>query len=248
MTIASYQPSDVSIALVDDDKVLTEMLAEYLQQQGFTVHCYADGEQALAAITVNGQYQAIVLDIMMPRINGLDMLQQLRQSIQTPVIMVTGRGDDIDKILGLELGADDYLAKPCNPRELLARINAILRRRFIQESALHSVDPPEKVSPQLTVGVVTINRASREVKVAGQTLQLTSVEFSVLLHLMDAAGTVVSKEEISRKVLHRELSAYDRSIDVHVSRIRKKLEALQQQPSAIKTLRGQGYLFADETS
>jgi two-component system OmpR family response regulator/two-component system response regulator CpxR len=183
----------------------------------------------------------------MPRINGLDVLQQLRQSIQTPVIMVTGRGDDIDKILGLELGADDYLAKPCNPRELLARINAILRRSFIQESALHSVDPSEKVTPQLTVGMVTINRARREAKVAGQTLQLTSVEFSVLLHLMDAAGTVVSKDEISRKVLHRELSAYDRSIDVHVSRIRKKIEALQQQPSAIKTLRGQGYLFADET-
>lgn len=243
MTYFSCEDSVKSIALVDDDKILSAMLSEYLQQQGFLVDCYFDGEAALHAIKNNQQYQVIVLDIMMPKINGLDVLQQIRQRIQTPVIMVTGRGDDIDKILGLELGADDYLSKPCNPRELLARINALMRRNELSRQEHVAALKP---NIHLVVGELNLNKATRVAEMAGNSLPLTSVEFSILQHLMQASGTVVSKEELSRQVLHRELSAYDRSIDVHVSRIRKKIEMHHGSTSVIKTLRGRGYLFVNE--
>ncbi len=246
MKINPTPASDLSIALVDDDRVLSSMLSEYLQLHGFNVDCYIDGEQALTNITDESQYQVIVLDIMMPKVNGLDVLQQLRRHIQTPVIMVTGRGDDIDKILGLEMGADDYLAKPCNPRELLARINVILRRNSRQAlGTMNSILPPRQKT-KIILGGIEVNTSTREAKIKGNVLKLTSVEFSILQHLMESAGTVVSKDDLSRNVLHRNLSAYDRSIDVHVSRIRKKIEILQRGSSAIKTLRGQGYLFTND--
>ncbi|NRB41710.1 MAG: response regulator transcription factor [Pseudomonadales bacterium] len=232
--------SRIPIALIDDDKVLNAMLSEYLQQEGFQVDSFYNGEEALAAIHSPSQYQAIVLDIMMPKINGLEVLQQLRKTLQTPIIMVTGRGDDIDKILGLEMGADDYLAKPCNPRELLARIKAIIRRSQIDITSKVLLDAP------LNIAGICLNAKARKVSVNQQTLALTSVEFSVLQLLMQSAGEPVSKEQLSRDVLQRELSAYDRSIDVHVSRIRKKLDQLLNTENPIKTLRGQGYLFSHE--
>lgn len=236
------QQSHGSIVLVDDDQSLSEMLAEYLQQEGFEVTRLFDGESAIKDIQPDSAFQLIVLDIMMPGLNGLDVLQHLRQQqIQTPVIMLTGRGDDIDRILGLEMGADDYLSKPCNPRELLARIRALLRRSQLTSTA----SSDENSAPTtLHIGSVKLDPSQRQAWVNDQALELTSAEFNVLQILMQSAGEVISKELLTRQVLQRELSAYDRSIDVHVSRIRKKIQTHNTgKPDAIKTLRNLGYQF-----
>lgn len=231
-----------AIVLVDDDHSLSEMLAEYLQREGFDVTRLFDGESAIHSIQATSDYQLIVLDIMMPGLNGLDVLQHLRQQqIQTPVIMLTGRGDDIDRILGLEMGADDYLSKPCNPRELLARIRALLRRSALAQRASSQAD---SIANVLQIGSVKLDQSQRQAWVNNQALALTSAEFNVLRILMASAGEVISKEQLTRQVLQRELSAYDRSIDVHVSRIRKKIQVLNQgKPDVIKTLRNLGYQF-----
>jgi two-component system OmpR family response regulator/two-component system response regulator CpxR len=171
---------------------------------------------------------------MMPGLSGLELLQQVRPKVSTPVIMLTGKGDDIDRILGLEMGADDYLSKPANPRELLARIRAVLRR---------TVPVKEETNKQtLSVGAVNLTPARRVASVDETELQLTAAEFNVLALLMERAGQVASKEWLTEQVLHRKLTAYDRSIDVHVSRVRQKLE--QAKPGLaemIKTVRGEGY-------
>ena len=239
------------IALIDDDKALTDMLSEYLQAEGYQVSAFYDGITALAAIENDAIFDAIVLDIMMPEVNGLDVLQQIRQYLQTPIIMVTGRGDDIDKILGLEMGADDYLSKPCNPRELLARLRAVCRRSVSDKPNNIHATQSAKV---LSIAGITVDLSRRQVRVNNSDLVLTNAEFSTLLILMENAGEVVSKETLSLQVLHRELSAYDRSVDVHVSRLRKKLQLLLsehkiaepitgEQTNVIQTLRGQGYLL-----
>ena len=194
------------------------------------------GEQALALLESSKNFDIAVFDIMMPGMSGLELLQQLRPRITLPVIMLTGKGGDIDRILGLEMGADDYLAKPCNPRELLARIKAVLRR-----SQQQTVAKPGNNNIAL-MGVV-LSPSTREVQVAGQLLELTSAEFNVLHQLMLQPGVVVSKSALTEKVLHRQLTAYDRSIDVHLSRVRQKLAALNNGVELIKTVRGEGYLF-----
>lgn len=224
------------LLLVDDDEALLQLLKEYLEQEGFTIDTLHDGASALAHVQQDGQYDVIVLDIMMPGPNGLEVLQQLRQHIHTPVIMLTGRGDDIDRIIGLEMGADDYLAKPCNPRELLARIRSVLRR-----SQASTAQPRQSV---INAHGILMDASKQQVSVNDQPLEVTGVEFQVLLQLMQSAGTALSKEVLTRNVLHREMTPYDRSIDVHVSRIRKKLDdAFGTEQQLIKTLRGQGYLF-----
>ncbi len=229
------------IALIDDDKDLIDMLSEYLEAEGYQVSAFYEGIAALAAIEHRAIYDAIVLDIMMPDVNGLEVLQQIRKTQQTPIIMVTGRGDDIDKILGLEMGADDYLSKPCNPRELLARLRAVCRRSVMDKPGnIGHIKSSEKIS----VAGITVDLSRRQAHVNGTDLVLTNAEFSTLLILIENAGTVVSKETLSLQVLHRNLSAYDRSVDVHVSRLRKKLQLLQgTQKNVIQTLRGQGYLL-----
>ncbi len=222
------------ILLVDDDLDLTDMLGEYLDNEGFTVTQAGSAEQAIELFDAGRQFDLCVFDIMMPGLSGLELLQQVRPRISTPVIMLTGKGDDIDRILGLEMGADDYLAKPANPRELLARIRAVLRRAVPLKE--------ERKTQTISVGPVSLSPSSRIARVDQVELQLTAAEFNVLALLMDQAGQVASKEWLTEQVLHRKLTAYDRSIDVHVSRVRQKLE--QAKPGLaemIKTVRGEGY-------
>jgi len=223
-----------NLLLVDDDVELTEMLGEYLENEGYSISHADSGEAALARFDAGEAYDLCVFDIMMPGLSGLELLQQVRPKVSTPVIMLTGKGDDIDRILGLEMGADDYLSKPANPRELLARIRAVLRR---------SVPVKEETNTQtLSVGAVNLTPTRRVACVDEIELQLTAAEFNVLALLMERAGQVASKEWLTEQVLHRKLTAYDRSIDVHVSRVRQKLE--QAKPGLaemIKTVRGEGY-------
>jgi two-component system OmpR family response regulator/two-component system response regulator CpxR len=226
----------IELLLVDDDKELTELLSQYLTYEGVKVSICNCAEHALEVLKAGNTFDLAVFDIMMPGISGLELLQQLRPSISMPVIMLTGKGGDIDRILGLEMGADDYMAKPCNPRELLARIRAVLRR-----SSQSSPVQPENQTIEL-MGI-SLSPATREVKVSGVLMELTSAEFNVLHQLMQNPGIVVSKADLTLKVLHRELTAYDRSIDVHLSRVRQKLAQQIKGQELIKTIRGEGYLF-----
>lgn len=229
------------ILLVDDDSDLAELLAEYLTNEGYEVEAAASAEIALDYFNAGRTFDICVFDIMMPGLSGLELLQQIRPRVQTPVIMLTGRGDDIDRILGLEMGADDYLAKPANPRELLARIKAVLRRTQAAAPSGGSGAPFEPVR----VGPITLDQQLRVARVGLDELNLTSAEFNVLAVLMHSAGNLVSKEQLTEEVLHRKLTAYDRAIDVHVSRVRLKLDQAQAGlADAIKTVRGQGYQLA----
>lgn len=234
--------SNERLLLVDDDKELCSLLTEYLSAEGYRVDSAYNAQQALEKLQ-SQSYGLMVLDIMMPGTTGLELLQQIRPRHALPVIMLTGRGDEIDRILGLEMGADDYLSKPCNPRELLARIRAVLRRMSPQA-------PVEGRLPDqaIVIGELVVNPSTREARAQGQLLDLTSAEFNVLAYLMQHAGQVLSKEQLTRWVLHRDLTAYDRAIDVHVSRVRQKLSPHFEQaggdaPELIKTVRGQGYIF-----
>ena len=220
------------VLLVDDDALLTELLTEYLTAEGLNVHSVPDGEAGVQEI-LSGQYDVVVLDSMMPKMNGLDVLKNVRSQSTIPIIMLTAKGDDIDRIIGLEMGADDYVPKPCTPRELLARINAILRRA--QNSANDQGGAPNSIS----VSDVTLYPAKRQATIKEAPLELTSTEFHLLEVLMRHAGQVVSKETLSIEALDRKLAKFDRSIDVHISSIRHKLG----DASLIQTVRGLGYLF-----
>jgi two-component system response regulator CpxR len=223
------------ILIADDDTELGTMLAEYLGHEGFAVDLAHDGEAALARAR-SGRYDVIVLDVMMPRMNGFDVLRRLRAESRTPVLMLTARGDDVDSIVGLELGADDYLAKPCNPRVLVARIRAVLRR----------ADAGTQTSDDIALlrqGDLELDPGARTVRLNDEPVEMTSTEFSVLALLVRNAGQVVSKAEMSQQALGRELSRYDRSLDMHVSNLRRKLGPLPDGDERIKTVRGVGYLY-----
>jgi len=223
-----------TILIADDDTELCELLREYLGQEGFEVRLAFDGEQALAESRRPG-LDAMVLDIMMPRMNGIDVLRNLRKESELPVIMLTARGDDLDRIIGLELGADDYLAKPANPRELLARIRAILRR-----SNTHST------AAVLEVEDLVLNQSRRELRLDGELKELTSTEFSILQLLLQRSGDVVDKKDLYLAALGREPVAYDRSIDMHVSNLRRKLGPAKDGSERIETIRGFGYQYRSE--
>jgi two-component system response regulator CpxR len=227
------------ILLADDDVELGEMLVDYLGGEGFTVDLAHDGEAALRMALAN-RYDLLVLDVMMPKRNGFDVLRALRPQSPLPVLMLTARGEDVDSIVGLELGADDYLAKPCNPRVLVARIRAILRR-----AETHRDSAAENPAPaQLTLGDVTLHTGTRTVSCGGRPVAMTSTEFSVLEVLMREAGNVISKNRLSERALGRKLGRYDRSLDMHVSSLRKKLGALADGQERIKTVRGVGYQYS----
>lgn len=229
----------VQVLLVDDDAELGEMLADYLQQEGFEATAVQDGETGVAE-TLSGRYALVVLDVMMPRLNGIDALRRIRQQDRrTPVLMLTARGDDVDRIVGLELGADDYVPKPCTPRELVARIRAILRRTQSQES-------PNPAAVPLVAGPLTLWPEKRGAEWNGTPLDLTSTEFNLLEVLVRNAGRVVSKQELSEQGLGRPLARYDRSIDVHLSSIRHKLGSNQDGRSPIQTVRSMGYQYLKE--
>ena len=221
-----------AVLLADDDIELSGMLAEYLEREGFAVTAVHDGESA-ARLAAGGAYQIVVLDVMMPRVDGVEALRRIRQASRVPVIMLTARGDDVDRIIGLELGADDYVAKPCTPRELAARLRAILRR----------VQPQADGAGPLTVSGLAMWPEKRRVEWQGRPIELTSMEFNLLEVLMRNAGRVVSKKDLSEQALGRPLARFERSVDVHLSSIRQKLG---EAAALIRTVRGQGYHLARE--
>ncbi len=224
------------ILIVDDDRELCELLTEYLTQEGFEVDAVYDGQTGLEKALEPG-YAIVVLDVMLPQLNGFDVLRSLRAESDVPVVMLTARGDDVDKIVGLEIGADDYLPKPFNTRELVARIRSVLRRTAEPCAEDAAAEP-------IRVGDVVMNPAARSVTRNGRPVELTGVEYDLLRLLMTHAGSVVSREEISEKSLGREYSPVDRTIDVHVSNLRRKLGVEGDGDRLIKTVRGTGYIFA----
>jgi DNA-binding response OmpR family regulator len=224
-----------TVLVIDDDIELGEMLQEYLQQDGFLVHAVHTGEAGLSA-AMTGKYRIAVLDVMMPGIGGVETLRRLRTQSNMPVLMLTAKGDDADRINGLELGADDYVPKPYTPRELSARIRAILRRT----APLHDGVP---VSNELRVGALAMWPEQRRVEWNDIRLELTSTEFNLLELLVRNAGKPVSKAEVSEKVLGRPLGRFDRNIDVHLSSLRRKLGTLSDGRSCIHTVYRQGYQF-----
>ena len=221
--------------MIDDDTGLCELLSEYLTAQGFEIQSVHDGEQGLKLAQEN-DYALILLDVMLPTLDGFEVLKQLRQTKLTPVIMLTAKGEDFDRIFGLELGADDYIPKPFNHRELLARVKAITRR-IEHINSLNIATTSKSL-----VNGITVNLAAREASIDGSTLTLTGTEYEILTLLCKNAGEVVSKEQISEEVLGRRLASFDRSIDMHVSNIRKKI-AEHIPGERIKTMRGTGYVF-----
>ena len=227
------------LLLADDDTELSEMLAEYLTRENFTVELAFDGKATLQKVQ-NKHYDLLILDVMMPELNGFDVLRELRGHSSLPVLMLTARDEDVDSIIGLELGADDYLAKPCNPRVLVARIRAILRRAQTQQGTIAD----EAASEIIQLDDVELHSGSRNVFCNGNLITMTSTEYSVLDTLIREAGNVVSKTELSQRALGRELTRYDRSLDMHVSNLRKKLGSLANGQERIITVRGVGYLYA----
>ncbi len=224
--MASSTPS-ASVLIVDDDQEFAAMLSDYVRDEGFQVDAVHDGKTGLQTAR-SGNYEILILDVMLPELSGTEVLQKLREFSQLPVLMLTARGDDIDRIVGLELGADDYLPKPCNPREVVARLRAILRR---------ANGPP--IQAEICNGPLKLNSANRVAQLADQRLELTSTEFSILEILTQRVGTAVSKDELSRHALQRPLGRHDRSVDMHISHLRKKLE--DDLPGLIQTIRGVGY-------
>lgn len=220
------------VLIIDDDRELCALLQEFLRLEGFRVSLAHDGQIALQRCR-RETFDALVLDIMLPGMQGLELLRALREHDSTPVLMLTARGGDTDRIVGLELGADDYLPKPCNPRELSARLRAILRRTRPQRSGRNQL---------LAIDGTRLDPGQRSAHWHDHDLCLTSAEFNILQLLMEQAGSVVDKETLSRQALQRPLTAYDRSVDVHVSRIRRKFAELGAD-NPIASVRGAGYQF-----
>ena len=219
------------VLLIDDDVELTMLLQEYLTEEGYDVATDADGRAAIAAAAAN-TVDIIVLDIMMPRMNGIEVLQRIRKLSQIPVLMLTARGDDIDRISGLNLGADDYVPKPCSPGELAARLRAILRRTH--QPAAASIDA-------VKAGRLVIHPGKRSAEWCGEPLELTGTEFGLLEVLARNAGQLVSKQDISKQAFGKPLTPFDRRIDVHISSVRQKLGLREDGQSWIQSVRGLGY-------
>ena len=219
------------VLIIDDDIELCELLAARMSGEGFEMEAVHEGHRGLER-ALSREHSLVVLDLMLPGMGGLDVLRRVREQSPIPVLVLTARGEDVDRILGLEIGADDYLPKPFNPRELIARIRAILRRTVHLATASHPV----------IAGDIRIDPAAREARMQGRLLSLTSVEFALLEILLRNAGRIVSREELTEAVLGRKLGPFDRVIDVHISNIRKKLGA-GQGAERIKSIRGSGYQF-----
>ena len=223
---------EARVLLVDDDRELCQMLTEYLEAERFDVMSVHDGGDALAELKVNN-FELLILDVMLPSVGGFDVLRKLGASYETPILMLTARGDDVDRIVGLELGADDYLSKPFNPRELVARMRAILRRASSRTA--------RGASDELTVGPIVLHTGRHQVRVADLPVVLTGAEFRVLELLMRSAGQVISREAMTEQALGRKLVPYDRSIDTHISNLRRKLDLEIGRNPEIKNVRGSGY-------
>lgn len=224
------------ILVIDDDDELCQLVAEYLETEGYEVDAVHDGESGVAT-ALGGGYRLAVLDYMLPGINGFEVLRQIRVTSRLPIVMLTARGDHVNRIVGLQMGADDYLPKPFDPLELVARINAVLRRANEGRAEVPN-------NPVLAVGDVEMDSRTRTVRRAGEIVELTVVEYSLLEHLLSARGQVMTREDLVKKVLHRKLFPFDRSIDTHVSNLRKKLGHEVNGRERIKTVRGIGYIYA----
>ena len=224
------------VLIIDDDEELCELVSEYLAVEGFEITTVNDGESGLK-MALSGDFDLAILDVMLPKMNGFDVLRNLRVESKLPVLMLTARGDDMERIVGLEIGADDYLPKPFNPRELAARLRAILRR------SVPLAEDGDESHEKLDVDGVQVSSSSRVATRDGIELNLTSVEFELLRELLREAGKVVKKEDLSERVLERKLSPYDRSLDMHISNLRKKLGSRSDGSERIKTIRSVGYIY-----
>jgi len=223
------------ILIIDDDIELCDLVTEYLEPEGYAVESVNEGHAGVDR-ALTGNYALAVLDYMLPGLNGFEVLRQIRATSRLPVVMLTARGDDMNRIIGLQIGADDYLPKPFNPLELVARINAVLRRSQPQTDQ-------EKIE-FISVGDIEMDNRTRTVRRAGESIELTVVEYSLLEKLLNAPGRILTREELVREVLRRELSPFDRSIDTHVSNLGKKLGHEVHGVERIKTVRGVGYIYA----
>lgn len=221
-----------NLLLIDDDAELSAMLREYLAQEDFALTVAGNGEDGVQQ-ALTGRFEAVILDIMLPRMNGIEVLGRIRQTSKVPVLMLTARGDDVDRVIGLELGADDYIAKPYYPRELLARLRAVLRR----------TGGASPIGP-LAIRLLTLDPARRDARWDGRPIDLTATEFNLFEALMRAGDIVSTKDELSLAALGRQRQRYDRSIDVHVSNLRQKLSHASTGAVEIETIRGVGYRLA----
>jgi two-component system response regulator CpxR len=217
------------LLVVDDDVELCSLLGEFLHREGYTVECVHDGKTGLDK-ALQSDYDLVILDVMLPGLDGFEILKRIRIQSRVPVLMLTARGEDVDRIVGLEIGADDYLSKPFNPRELAARIKAILRRTDTKPNR-----------GRVEVNGIVLDPGNREVLLDGKPVEITTLEFDILEQLMRAAGRVVSRDDLMESLYNRKATPFDRSIDMHVSHLRKKLEAGKP---VIKTIRGVGYQFS----
>ena len=224
------------ILMIEDDETLSGMVGEYLGARGIEVTSRPEAESGLKLLKKNG-FDALILDVMLPDLDGLEVCRRVRSDSDIPILMLTARGEDTDRIVGLELGADDYLPKPFNPRELLARLRAIMRRRGA---------PSKGGQPRLRFGRLEIDRDARVVRVEGQTKILTNYQFELLCILAENAGRVMSREALMNRLRGHALEAFDRSIDVHISRIRAVIEDDPKHPRRVITVRGAGYVFAQK--
>ena len=220
------------ILMIDDDQELCELLGSWLQAEGFSLTSVHDGSAGLEAARA-GNYEAIVLDMMLPGMNGLEVLRALRQTCNTPLLMLSARGEPVDRILGLELGADDYLAKPCDPRELVARLRALLRR-----------SAPAADGPTLQVGDLRMDTGSLMAWQNDELLPLTQTEALILRELLEHPGQLIDRQTLSRQALGKPLGPYDRSLDMHMSNLRRKLGLHPDGRNRIQSVRGRGYLYA----
>ena len=231
---------DKKVLIVDDDKKLRELLTEYFTEFGFQVFTLSDGRGILSAIRTENP-DIIILDIMLPYKDGFEVLREIRTTFSVPVIMLTARGEDTDRIVGLELGADDYLPKPFNPRELLARIRAVLRRSDGQSGD----GPDDETDSLIEAGGLVLDKTRRVVNIGPEEVELSSTEFEILRVLMEHPNRTLSRDQLMSMARGRDFMAFDRSIDVHISKLRAKVETDPRSPERIKTVWGTGYLFVD---
>jgi DNA-binding response OmpR family regulator len=222
------------VLLIDDDTKLYELLASYLEQNGVSVTCASDGRKGLMTLDA-GVYDAVLLDVMMPGMDGLEVCRRIRAKSNIPVLMLTARGDETDRVVGLELGADDYIPKPFSPRELLARLKAVLRRTS-----------PEVVAERLVAGHIVADVPARRAQMEGRELDLTGIEFDILVALMRRAGRVVPREALLSEAGRSDVVVGERTVDVHISHLRQKLGDDPRAPRLIKTVRGVGYVLAKD--
>lgn len=226
------------LLIVDDDRSLCHLVTQFLEPEGFALSVVHTGEEGIRG-AIEGNYELVVLDVMLPDIKGFDVLREIRSRVRTPVLMLTAKGDEFDRVLGLELGADDYLPKPFSPRELIARISAILRRSGWQSDDKTGVRPPT-----IRSGDIELDLAARTVSKAGEALRLTSAEFDLLRVFLQSPGQVLTRDALAVSVLERKFTPFDRSIDLHVSNLRRKLGPQSDGAERIRSVRGSGYLYA----